>query len=589
MRALPPPALPRAVLVGLAAVLVALGAAAEPAPRVDDFALLDHRGVFHRLYDQAHRRAVVLFVQGNGCPIARKTVPVLQSLRDEMAPRGVVFWMLNASPQDDREEIAEEARAYGIELPILVDEAQLVARALDVTRTAEVLVIDTGSWRLRYRGPVDDRLHYESQRPVRERFLRDALAAVLEGREVATPVREAPGCLLRMDAPETETEVSYARDVAPILRERCLRCHRLGGVAPWAMTDHATVQGWSPMMGEVLRTGRMPPWQADPRFGRFRNDLSLPPEERRLLVRWLEAGAPRGSGPDPLAERPPPPAPAWPLGPPDLVVEAPAQRIPASGVVPYRYETVELPIEREVWVRGVDLRPENAAVMHHGLAWIVAPEGEGVPDTEGPRFTRGMFAGYVPGRRAEPLPEDAGYRLPAGSRIRFQLHYTPTGRPETDTPRLALYLSESPLRFELRTGAAASFDFAIPPGAADHEETAVRTLERDIVLYRLTPHMHFRGKRMRIEAHTPDGRERTLLSVPRYDFDWQHQYVLDPPLALPAGTRLVVEAAFDNSARNPANPDPTSWVRYGEQSFEEMLFGYFLYRVDEARHAGRGP
>jgi hypothetical protein len=307
-------------------------------------------------------------------------------------------------------------------------------------------------------------------------------------------------------------------------------------------------------------------------------------------VHWVEAGAPRGSGPDPLVESLPQPPPEWALGPPDLVIAVPEQELPASGVVPYRYEHVDVPVEKDVWVREVDLQPRNPRVMHHGLAWIVYPEGRDAPATEGPGFTSGMFAAYVPGREVYPLPEGSGYLLPAGSKIRFQLHYTTTGRPERDSPRLALYLSDEPLAHELKTGAVGSFDFAIPPGAADHREVAERTIERDILVYQLSPHMHYRGKSMSIEAHYPDGRSEMLLSVPSYQFNWQRRYVLAEPLHVPAGTRLVVHAAFDNSERNAANPDPTSWVRYGEQTFEEMLFGYFLYRdLDEVTTARAAP
>ena len=216
-----------AALTGL--VLLAEGAGAEA--RVADFALLDHRGAHHRLYRHAASPAVVIFVQGNGCPIARKSVPVLRSLRDSFGPRGVVFWMLNASPQDDVGEIAAEAEAWGIDLPILRDDAQLVAAALGVTRTGEALVIDPAGWAIRYRGPPDDRLSYETERPARGHYLRDALEAVLAGRPVATPRREAPGGLIRDDAPPAAHDVSYARDVAPILERRCRSCHRPGGVA----------------------------------------------------------------------------------------------------------------------------------------------------------------------------------------------------------------------------------------------------------------------------------------------------------------------------------------------------------------------
>ncbi|HSJ96750.1 MAG TPA: hypothetical protein VLC53_06750, partial [Myxococcota bacterium] len=262
---------------------------------------------------------------------------------------------------------------------------------------------------------------------------------------------------------------------------------------------------------------------------------------------------------------------------------------PATGVVPYRYEHVDVPIERDTWVREVDLQPTNRRVMHHGLAWIVYPDGRDAPSTEGPSFTSGMFAAYVPGREVHPLPDGGGYFLPAGATIRFQLHYTTTGRAERDTPRLGLYLSDRPLAHELKTGAVGRFDFAIPPGAPDHPEVAERTIRRAILVYQLSPHMHLRGKSMRIEAHRPDGRSETLLSVPSYQFNWQRRYILDEPLRVAAGTRLVVHGVFDNSERNPANPDPTSWVRYGEQTFEEMLFGYFLYRdLDELTTARAG-
>jgi peroxiredoxin len=558
--------------------LLLLGAA-PGAPHVDDFTLLDHEGRSHRLSWYGDRKAVVLFVQGNGCPIARSTLPALATLRSEFAPRDVVFLGLNASPQDDRASVAREAHEYGIDFPILIDETQLVAESLAVTRTAEVLLIATDGWRVVYRGPVDDRLHYEAQRPAREQHLRDALRALLAGKPVETPVREAPGCLINLGGRDRARPngVSYTADVAPLLARRCVACHRTDGVAPWAMTGYEIVRGWAPMIREVVRTRRMPPWHADPAFGHFRNALAISGEEQRILVEWVEAGAPRGEGADPLAEKLPA-QPEWALGPPDLVIAAPEQEIPATGVVPYRYERVEVPIERDVWVREVDLQPSNRRVMHHGLAWIVYPEGRRAPPTEGPAFTSGMFAAYVPGREVYPLPDGGGYLLPAGAKIRFQLHYTTTGRPERDAPRLGLYLSERPLAHELKTGAVASFDFAIPPGAPDHRETAERTIGRDILVYQWSPHMHYRGKSMRIEADFPDGRHETLLSVPSYHFNWQHRYVLAEPLRVPAGTRLVAHAAFDNSERNPANPDPTSWVRYGEQTFEEMLFGYFLYR-----------
>ncbi|MEN8182190.1 MAG: redoxin domain-containing protein [Myxococcota bacterium] len=559
------------------AVLLPLAASAA-GDRVENFALLDEQGRFHELYYHSDAEAIVLFVQGNGCPIARNAFPILHELRRELPD--VVFLGLNANPQDDRQSVAAEVREYGIEIPILIDETQLVAEALGVTRTAEALLIDPEGWRIVYRGPVDDRLSYGTQRPATRHYLREALEAHRDGRPVEKPVRDPRGCLLFLpDAdPAGHAEISYAEEVAPILARRCQACHRSGGVAPWAMTRYEMVRGWSPMMREMIRTRRMPPWHADPRFGRFANDLSLTDEEKKTLVHWIEAGAPRGEGPDPLKEAPPPPPAEWALGEPDLVLELPAQEIPATGVVPYRYEEVEIPLEEDVWIRAVEIQPSNTRAMHHGTANILLPRGHERPRVEGPNFVRGLFAGYVPGRNPEPLPEGTGFFLPAGSRLRFQLHYNTTGREETDQPRMALYFSREPLAHELKIGAAGSFRFRIPPRRKDHPEVAEEIIDRDIVVYRLTPHMHFRGKAMRYEAHYPDGSAEVLLSVPRYDFNWQRQYVLEEPKVLPAGTRLVCHAVFDNSKQNPANPDPQASVEFGEQSWDEMLFGYFLYR-----------
>lgn len=573
----------RSLAAALLALALAAAAAGEPGPAVDDFALLDQLGRFHQLHDYAAARAIVLFVQGNGCPIARGAVPELNALRAELEPQGVVFLALNASPQDERDAVAAEAAEFGLTLPVLLDETQLVAESLGVTRTAEVLVIDPASWRLVYRGPIDDGRHYETQRPARAHYLRDVLRAQLAGRPPDYDARPAPGCLLLKAGREATAAkpVSYAGDVVPILRARCLGCHRAGGVAPWSMTSYEMVRGWSPMIRESIRTGRMPPWHADPHVGRFSNDSSLSPADARTLVHWIEAGSPRGEGPDPLAEASPPPASEWTLGEPDLVLSAPAQSIPASGIVDYRYETVDVPLGREAWLRAVDIRPTNLRVTHHATAYVVYPDGEEGPDVEGPGFARGLFAGYVPGREPEPFPEDTGFRLPRGARIRFQLHYTATGREEVDTPRIGLYLAERAPRYPLKIGAAANLSFEIPAGAPDYEDVAERTLGSDVVVYRLIPHMHFRGRRMAIEARLPDGTRELLLNVPSYRFGWQREYVLAEPRRLAKGTRIVARAGFDNSARNPANPDPSVAVRWGEQSFDEMLIGYFLYREAE--------
>ncbi|MGH8581599.1 MAG: redoxin domain-containing protein, partial [Gammaproteobacteria bacterium] len=279
------------------------GSADVSTPPVRDFALLDQDGRFHQLHRLTKAKAVVLFIHGLGCTTVRDSLPALKALRDTYAKQGVEFMLINANPQDDRKALQAEAARLHLHLPILKDEAQLVIQSLHAERTGEAILIDTQTWAIRYRGPIDDRMQYGSQRPAATRhYLDDALAAVLDKETV--PVRQAPvfGCVLNI---EPRRPLSYASDVVPILRDRCINCHRAGGVGPWAMDRYETVRAWSQMMREVIMTKRMPPWQADPAVGEFLADGALRTEEQKTLVGWIDAGAPRGDGPDPLAAQPP--------------------------------------------------------------------------------------------------------------------------------------------------------------------------------------------------------------------------------------------------------------------------------------------
>ena len=276
------------------------GIADVSSPPVRDFALLDQDGRFHQLYRLTKAKAVVLYIHGLGCTTVRDSLPALKALRDTYAKQGVEFMLINANPQDVRKALQAEAARIQLDLPILKDEAQLVIQSLQAERTGEAILIDTKTWAIRYRGPIDDRVHYGSQRPAATRhYLNDALAAVLDKETVAVSQTPVFGCVLNIEP--HRRPLSYAGDVVPILRDRCINCHRAGGVGPWAMDRYETVRAWSPMMREVIMTKRMPPWQADPAVGELLADRSLRTEEQKTLVRWIDAGAPRGDGPDPLA------------------------------------------------------------------------------------------------------------------------------------------------------------------------------------------------------------------------------------------------------------------------------------------------
>ena len=565
--------------------------ALAPGERVENFRLLDHRGVSHELYYHSDAKAVVLMVHGIGCPIVRNALPGLKALRDQYQARGVEFVLINSNLQDDRDAIAKEAAEFGIDFPILVDDLQLIGESLDLTRTADVFVIDPKTWKLVYRGPIDDRLSYGAQKPVaKKRYLADALDAMLAGNRVAIASAEAPGCLV--DLPERDrrashAQISYSEQIAPLLTDRCVACHRPGGIGPWAMTKYENVRGFAPMIREVVRTKRMPPWHADPHYGAFVGDRSLSAEEAKTLVHWVEAGAPRGNGPDPLASLDRTWT-EWTLGKPDLIVEVPAFQVPATGVVDYKYPQVANPLGRDVWVRAIEIIPGDRSVVHHVLAGVDDPtEGKSRNTAE----QIGQFGGYAPGKPAFPYPPDTGILLRQGASFRFQMHYTPNGKASTDVTRVGYYFSDKAPKYPLHVKMLAKYSLSIPPNTKAHTESVEYVFDRAVVVYTLVPHAHLRGKASKFTAYYPDGKQEILLSVPRYDFNWQTTYLLKSPKLLPVGTRVVFDMTWDNSAQNPANPDPNRTVRWGDQTWDEMNAGWIRFRyadetTDGAQTAG---
>jgi hypothetical protein len=543
--------------VALTAALGSMAAGAlEPGDRVDNFALLDHRGGFHELYYLSDKPAVVILTQGGDCPVSEA---VLAGTRARFADRDVAYLLLDSSPIAARDDGAAPADG----LPVLLDQTQIIGEALGVTHAGEVLLIDPRRWSLAYRGSAGAPLDL-------------ALAAVIDGTSVEQPQTAMTGCELAF--PERarradHAQISYSETIAPMLIDNCVTCHREGGIGPWAMTEYNMVRGFAPMIREVVRTQRMPPWHADPHHGRFANDRSLSPEQVRTLVHWVEAGALRGAGPDPLAdyERE---WPEWSLGTPDLIIDIPEFDVPATGVVAYMYPTMQNPLDHDVWVRAAEILPGSRQALHHVIT------SYGVPDTTSRRGISqgGSLGGYVPGADADVFPPDTGVRLPADAVFRLQMHYTTFGKAVTDRSRLGLYFHDAPPKHELQATVLMNPRLRIPPHARAHSEFAETVLEKDIIVYNLLPHAHYRGKASEFKAVYADGSEELLLSVPNYDFNWQTTYELAQPKRLPAGTRIVHTTTWDNSAQNPANPDPDREVPWGEQSWDEMLFGAIRWR-----------
>jgi hypothetical protein len=324
------------------------------------------------------------------------------------------------------------------------------------------------------------------------------------------------------------------------------------------------------MIEEVLLTRRMPPYDAHPEIGRFANAHRLSRDDIQTLLRWVAAGAPRGDGPDPLTE-PLPPLPDWPLGKPDAVLRLPQpESIPATGVLEYRHISIPTPSTNEFWIGGADIRPGNRRIVHHAILYARWP---GCPD-DGSGNGVHVF-GWAPGATPASYPDGVGKRIPAGATFQLEMHYTTCGSPQTDQTEVALYLRSGPQPRNAETRQASDYLFRIPPGDPDFRHVASYAFRAPATVYGLSPHMHVRGKWMKYELLLPDGRRQPLLFVPRYDFNWQFAYRLEQPLHVPAGAWLLVTGGFDNSAGNPANPDPSRAVTFGLQSWDEMFIGFF--------------
>jgi mono/diheme cytochrome c family protein len=572
----------KTVLRSLAVLIIASAPRAfalQPGDVVEDFRLIDEQGHSHQLSYLSDKKAIVIMTQGNGCQIVRSTVPTLKAIRDKYESQGVEFLMMNSNLQDSRDAVAKESADFGYQIPIMMDTSQLIGESMGVTRTAEVFVIDPKNWHLMYHGPVDDRLSYGVEKPkATHAYLEDALTSVLSSEPVKVASAQSAGCLVEM--PEANNiaahaRISYSKTIAPLLEQKCVACHREGGGAPFAMSSYQMVKGYSPMVREVIRVKRMPPWHADPHYGTFVGDRSLTVAQAQTLVHWIEAGAPRGSGPDPLLKVKPDLA-VWKHGKPDLIIDVPPFDIPATGVIDYQYQRVHNPLGHDAWIAAIELHPGNKQTVHHILAFM---DDRAVnPSPNGSRQGNIQVGGYAPGLAPVVFEEGTGMYLPTDADFVFQMHYTANGKAMTDRSQVGLYFLKEPPKYPIHTGLMANFRFTIAPGEQSHTEVTTKVWDKDAIVYSIMPHAHMRGKAAKMTAYFPDGRSEVLLNVPKYEFAWQTDYAFTQPLMVPKDTKFVWEMTWDNSAQNLGNPDPTKTVHWGDQTWDEMGVGFFGFR-----------
>jgi hypothetical protein len=542
---------------------------AAPPRQASNFRLLDLQGQAHELYYHWDAKGIVLLLAGDQPEFIETWAPDLAEISTNYDPDSLHIWNVLLSGENDRESLLERFGSNSLTLPILQDLTQAVTRTLSSGEVPEAILVNTRDWSIAYRGPVT--LNVDTGKSVTNWApLTEAIEALMAGSEPEVTRLRPFGVANGVEAlPET----NYSEHIAPMLQQHCFPCHTSGDIAPWAMTSYDVIQEFSGLIKSAVLAGEMPPWHADPKYSAFSNTKSMSDEEIATLVDWIDRGAPRGDGGDPLAETETPEPVDWPLGKPDHVVSIPLQSIPAQGYVDYKYFFSESPFDSDVWLKAMAVKPGDRSVVHHCLVFkgtmseLIALRGG----------LAGFFAGYVPGMEQVPFPEGTGKKLRKNDLIVFQMHYTTNGKAATDQTQLGFYLADEPPRREIVTSAAYDVNFRIPPNSRDVRVQATQRFDRASTIYEFSPHMHYRGAAAKFTLKYPDGSQEVVLSVPAYFFDWQALYRLEAPKQVPAGTVMICEGWFDNTAQNRFNPDPNDTVRFGEQSWEEMFIGYFNY------------
>lgn len=591
--------------------------AKTPVGSIPDFTLLDHNGVIHQLSREADSKAVVIVSHGNSCPIVQKFSDRLNELNRKFANRGVVFWMINSNTADDRASIIREAKEFALELPILLDPAQIVGRALGLTRTTETVIIDPVRREVVYRGPINDRLDYGVDKQAsRTEFLERALEEFLEGKNVTPASAQAKGCATSFQF-KPKGEVSYAKDVAPILSAKCLNCHSEFGRFNPHFSDFSKVKSWTAMIRETIYTARMPPFSADPLYGRFLNDISLSPEQQRLFVQWIEDGALKD------------PSEADPL--PDFVPDSKNKRLQGmelihtatmpesakvrpSGELEYRFYQLGGPAPRDLWIQALRVNTDNPRQLHHQSLMVTSKPlsvfEAMAKERRDEKLVRQDQDGALPSWTYLAMAEDQMYSdpnyvrvqawglgrkqpvvfrpgmalfVPKGHYLILETHHMGSGKWDSEKSSIDFYgtydrKSLSPLKTKM----VLSNKIEIPPGAKRFlVKTQPYKVPKTYEVVSVLGHLHMRGRAVKAFEVKADGTENVIVSIPNFYYGWQTGtgLSLETPYVVTKGSQIRVECEYDNSAMNPNNPDPTKTVHFGQtHDKSEMCKMNFVFR-----------
>lgn len=554
---------------------------------------IDLDGTLWRLGQSPSCKAVAVVFLSTDCPISNAYVPAMNRLASMAGDRGIEFFGVISAPGVTHMQAREHREAYGIAFPVLFDSSGELRRTLRPTHTPQALVIGLDG-NLLYTGRIDDRyadLGQKKEEPTQSE-LEDALRAVISGRDVTVPCTTPVGCPLEAPAESKPTgEITYHRDIAPILQSRCVECHREGESAPFPLLTYEDASRHARQMVNVTHSQFMPPWHPAPGFGEFRDERSLSDHEIDLIARWEKGGKPEGNPQD----APPAPefTPGWRLGKPDLILRMDQPfTLPAEGPDVHQHFVLPTGLRRRRVISAIEFRPGNPRVVHHACFYLDTSGAARELDRRDPQFGYGSFSGpgflnagalrsWLPGMTPQFLPKGTGRLLDARSDIVLEIHYQCVGRPESDQSSVGIFFAEGPTQKLVSEIQVLNGGLKIPAGESRHEHRASYTLPVDAILLDAAPHMHLLGRAMKATATLPEGEVKPLIWIKDWDFNWQGQYLYREPVRLPKGTRIDVMAWYDNSAENPLNPhSPPRTVTWGDATQDEMGICHFRYTCE---------
>ncbi len=537
--------------------------------------------------------ALALVFYSTECPISNEYTPTLTKI---VSQNSKVLRLIGVcvDPDATTSEVAEHAREYGLNYPVVRDRRGKLAKLVGAKFTPEAFVYDSKG-KLAYHGRIDDQFAKRGKRLAvpKTHELADAVEALASGKALNTTYEPAVGCPLPEPVAEEKVAPTWSNSIASIIQNNCQECHRPGEVGPFSLVTYEQARKRADDLARVVEARNMPPWKPTPGFGpALDHSRALSEKDVQKLIDWAEAGAPEGNVND--VPSTPTFASGWKLGTPDLVLKLPAPySVPASGEDIYRCFVIPSGVMENRFVEAVEYKPGNRRVVHHILGFVESKgqarkkdaeePGEGYTCFGGPQVEiQGELGGWAPGNEQKRLPEGVGRFFPAKGDVILQVHYHPNGKPETDQSEIGIYFSKKPVKKSFHTFLAMDEQFVLKPGEKNHEVVAEWEFPFDAEIRTVTPHMHLLGKDMTMKLILPDKTERGLVQVLDWDFNWQMTYTYREPLAVPKGSKVVVTAHYDNSAENPRNPSsPPKEVRFGEATTDEMCIGFFAFTLKD--------